>query len=100
MADPPVEAGGVQVAVAVRVPPTAPWVGLPMLGSPGTLVTGGVTVVEDAEAGPGPALLMALTTKCTGTPLASPVTTVLVALGEAERSTPTCAWAASRTWIL
>ena len=98
MAEPPVFAGGVQLTVAVTGAPTAPWVAVPMFGSAGTVVAGGVTVLDDAEAGPAPALLIAVTTKCTATPLASGVT-MPVALGEADRRPPTGSPVLSSTWI-
>ena len=41
--------GGVQRAMAVSVPPAAPWLGVPMTGGPGAVVATGVTVLEEAE---------------------------------------------------
>ena len=49
MADPPVLVGGVHRAMAVSAPPTAPWLGVPMIGALGAVVAAGVTVLEEAE---------------------------------------------------
>ena len=66
-----------------------------MLGAPGTVA--GVTALEDAEAGPVPMALVAVTVKWYVVPLVRPVTTRLVAAAPAGRSAPTCTLAALST---
>ena len=68
MAEPPLEAGAVKVAVAWALPAVA----VPMIGAPGTVA--GVTLFDAAEAGPVPIILVALTVKVYALPLVSPVT--------------------------
>ena len=64
MAEPPVLVGGVQWAIAVSSPPTAPWVGRADDGGPGAVAPAvGVTVLDDAENAPVPTLLVAATWK-------------------------------------
>ena len=74
MADPPLEAGAVQVTVAEALPTVA----VPMVGAPGSVA--GVTVLDWAEAGPVPMLLMAATVKVYAVRLVSPVTVSVVAV--------------------
>src|SRR4051794_10943597 len=98
MAEPPVLGGGVQRAIAVSAPPTAPCVGAPMTGGPGTVAPAvGVTVFEEAEKAPVPTLLVAATWKWYGVPFVSPVTTRLVVPAAEGRRTPTCCSAAFST---
>ena len=53
---------GVQFAVAVIGLPLAPLVAARIVGAPGTVAAGaGVTVLDDAEAGPVPMALVAVT---------------------------------------
>jgi hypothetical protein len=57
IADPPLEAGAVQVTVAEALP----GVTVKMVGAPATVT--GVTVFEGLEAAPTPTVLVALTVK-------------------------------------
>ena len=68
MALPPLAAGAVQLTVADALPRLA----VTPVGASGTAT--GVTAFDDADAGPVPALLVAVTVKVYGVPLVSPVT--------------------------
>ncbi len=57
MAEPPLEAGAVQLTVAEALPPVA----VPMVGAPGTVA--GVTELEEPDWASVPTLLMAATVK-------------------------------------
>ena len=72
MAEPPLEAGAVNVTVACALPPVA----VPMVGAPGTVA--GVTLLEAADAGPAPTAFVAVTVNVYAVPLARPVTVMEV----------------------
>src|SRR4051812_37106816 len=81
--EPPVEAGGDHVAVAVTLPPATPADAVPMTGAPGTVAAAtGVTVPDCADHAPEPTAFTARTRKLYAVPLVSPVTTVLAAACE------------------
>src|SRR6185295_3316470 len=83
MADPPLDAGAVQVKVAEAFPAVA----VPMVGAPGTAAE--VTTLEAAENGLSPRALLASTWNLYWDPLVRPVTTRLVAPAGAVRRAPT-----------
>ena len=68
IAEPPVDAGGVNVTVACALPAVA----LPIVGAPGTAA--GVTLLEGAEAGPVPTAFVAVTVNVYAVPLVRPLT--------------------------
>ena len=68
---PPLLKGAEKVTVACALPPVA----VPMTGASGTVATG-VTVLEDADAGPLPIELLAITIQLTGTPFVRPITVI------------------------
>ena len=70
IAEPPLEAGGVNVTVACALPAAA----VPIVGGPGTAA--GVTLLEGADAGPVPAALVAVTVNVYAVPLVSPLTMI------------------------
>src|SRR3712207_4993311 len=78
IAAPPVDVGGVQLAVAVIVPPATPLAAVPMTAAVGTVA--GVTAFDPADSVPSPTAFTARTRKVYAVPLVSPVTTVLVAV--------------------
>jgi hypothetical protein len=67
---PPVLAGGVKFTVTCAFPELTEL----MTGAPGTVA--GVTELLDAEAGPGPLMLVAVTVKVYAVPFVSPETTI------------------------
>src|SRR5687768_5365742 len=85
MADPPLDAGAVQVRVAEAFPAVA----VPMVGVPDAASAAGVTVLEAAENGLSPRALLARTWNVYRDPLVRPVTTRLVAPAGAVRRAPT-----------
>src|SRR6476619_4497598 len=85
MGEPPVLAGAVHVTVADALPAVA----VPMVGAPGAVAAAaGVIVLELVEAALVPIALVAVTTKCTGVPVARALTTRLVVVpsGVARRA--------------
>jgi hypothetical protein len=75
MALPPLFAGGVQLTWATALPGTA----LTLVGASGGTAAG-VTEFDGAEAGPVPTLLVAVTVKVYGVPLARLLTVAVVTL--------------------
>jgi hypothetical protein len=71
-AEPPLDAGAVQLTVACAFPPLA----VTPVGAPGTVA--GVTDAEGAEAGPVPTAFDAVTVKVYAVPFASPLTVAVV----------------------
>ena len=80
--EPPLEAGGAKKTVACAFPAVAATDG----GAPGTVA--GVTLLEGADAGPVPTVLVAVTVKVYAVPLVKPVMTWLVPVVPALLSTP------------
>ena len=68
--EPPSEAGGVKLTVAIPLPGIA----VPIVGASGSVV--GVTLFEAADAAPDPATFVATTVNVYAVPLASPFTMI------------------------
>ena len=91
IADPPSEAGAVQLRVAVALPAVAD----PIVGAPGAVpagVTGAgsaVTGLDSADSGPAPNMFTAAAWKVYVVPATSPVMVRLVAPAAAGCRTPT-----------
>jgi hypothetical protein len=67
---PPFDAGAVNVTDACALPAVA----VPIVGAPGTVA--GVTLLEDADAGPVPTELVAVTVNVYAVPLVKPATVI------------------------
>src|SRR5947209_20508256 len=74
MAEPPLDAGAVNVTVACALPAIA----VTPVGAPGTVI--GVTAFDGADGGPVPTALVAVTVKVYDVPLLRPVTRCVVAV--------------------
>jgi len=72
IADPPLDAGAVNVTVACALPAVA----VPMVGAPGTV--SGVTLLDAADGAPTPTALVAVTLNVYAVPLARPFTVIEV----------------------
>ena len=70
IAEPPFDAGGVNVTVACWLPGVA----VPIVGAPGTVL--GVTLFDGADDAPVPTPLMAATLNVYAVPLARPFTVI------------------------
>src|SRR5256885_13181750 len=91
MAEPPFDAGAVNVTVACALPPIA----VTPVGGPGTVA--GVTEFDGADGGPVPTAFVAVTVKVYEVPLVNPVTTWLVPVVPALLSTPPAGFAAPKS---
>ena len=97
IADPPLPAAAtaLQLTVAVRAPPTAPWTTAPSTGAT-VGADAGVTGADATDGRPDPLALVAMTRKVYAVPFVSPVIVVLIPVLNAVATTV----APMRTWTV